>query len=116
MSLDAFEKIQQFVVFMCDKNSTVTTVNAARQKLFSQRCKAIENIPPTQDALRQHTLRAAYQVFVWGQCLHRAKVAISIRLGMDQGRRTTMQASMDNTLSGCGLVLRADPLWLQTKL
>ena len=71
MSLDAFEKIQQFVVFMCEKNSTVTTVNAARQKLFSQRCKAIENIPPTQDALRQHTLRAAYQVFVWGQCLHR---------------------------------------------
>ena len=26
----------------------------------------------THDALRQHTLRAAYQAFVWGQCLHRA--------------------------------------------
>ena len=59
-------------MFMYEKNSAVTTVNAARQKLFSQRCKAIENIPPTQDALRQHTLRAAYQSFVCGQCLHRA--------------------------------------------
>ena len=59
LSQDAFEKIEQFVVFMYEKNSTATTVNAARQKLFSQRCKAIENIPNTQDALRQHTLCAA---------------------------------------------------------
>ena len=28
-------------MFMYEKNSAVTTVNAARQKLFSQRCKAI---------------------------------------------------------------------------
>ena len=48
---DAFEKIEQFVVFMYEKNSTVTKVNAARQKLFSQRCKVIENIQPTQNAL-----------------------------------------------------------------
>ena len=72
LSQNAFEKIEQFVVSMYEKNSTVTTVNAAWQKLFSQRCKAIENISPTQDALRQHTLRAAYRAFVWGHCLHRA--------------------------------------------
>ena len=41
LSQDAFEKIEQFVVFMYEKNSAVTTVNAARQKLFSQRCKTI---------------------------------------------------------------------------
>ena len=32
------------------------------------------------------------------------------------GPRTTMEATMDNTSSGWGLVLRADPLWLQTRL
>ena len=43
------------------------------------------------------------------------RVAISIRLRMDQGRRTTMEATMDNTSSGWWLVLRADPLWPQTR-
>ena len=41
LSQEAFEKIEQFVVFMHEKKSTVTTVNAAKQKLFSQGCKAI---------------------------------------------------------------------------
>ena len=41
LSQDACDKIEQFVVFMYEKNRAVTTVNAARQKLFSQRCKAI---------------------------------------------------------------------------
>ena len=41
LSQDAFEKLEQFVVFMYENISAVTTVNAARQKLFSQRCKAI---------------------------------------------------------------------------
>ena len=72
LSQDAFEKIEQFVVFMYEKNSTATTVNAARQKVFSQRCKAFENISPTQDAVRQHTLRATCQAFWGDQCLHRA--------------------------------------------
>ena len=33
---------------MYEKNSTVTTVNAARQKLFSQRCKAINTYISTE--------------------------------------------------------------------
>ena len=40
LSDDAFEieqfVVEQFVVSMYEKNSTVTTMNAARQKLFSQ--------------------------------------------------------------------------------
>ena len=97
LSQDAFEKIEQFVVFMYEKNSTATTVNAARQKVFSQRCKAFENISPTQNALRQHTLRATCQAF-WGEPVspQSTKVAISICRGMDQGRRITMKATMDN--------------------
>ena len=37
------------------------TVNEARQALFAQGNKSIENIPPTQAALAQHIKRAAYQ-------------------------------------------------------
>ena len=48
LSQEAFEKIEQFVVFMHEKKSTVTTVNAARQKLFSQRCKAINTYISTE--------------------------------------------------------------------
>ena len=64
LSQDAFEKLEQFVVFTYEKNSVVTTVNAAGQKLFSQRCKAINTYISPQST----------------------KVAISIRLGMDQGQ------------------------------
>ena len=46
------------------------TVNEARQVLFAQGNKSIENISPTQAALAQHIKRAAYQAgHVWGQVL-----------------------------------------------
>ena len=42
----------------------------ARQSLFAQVHKSIENIPPTQAAPAQHIKRAAYQAgHVWGQAL-----------------------------------------------
>ena len=57
LSQDAFQKIEQFVVFMYEKNSAVTTVNAARQKLFSQRCKAINtNISTEHQGCHLHPL------------------------------------------------------------
>ena len=75
LSQDVLKKIEQFVVFMYEKNSTVTTVNAARQKLFSQRCKAINTYIST-----------------------RAPRLPSPSAG--DGPRTTMEATMDNTSSG----------------
>ena len=46
------------------------TGNEARQALFAQGNKSIENVPPTQAVLAQHIKRAAYQVcHVWGQAL-----------------------------------------------
>ena len=79
LSQDAFEKIEQFVVFMYEKNSAVTTVNAAWQKLFSQWCKAINTYISTEHQ---------------GCHLHQP----------GDGPRTTMEATMDNTSSGWGLV------------
>ena len=51
------------------------TVNEARQALFAQGNKSIENVPPTQAALDQHIKRAAYQAgHVWGQALEPMQV------------------------------------------
>ena len=38
-----------------------------RETLFSQRCKAIENIPPSQECTSSPHSTSAYQAFVWGQ-------------------------------------------------
>ena len=56
-----FEMLERFVVLMYDRTSQITEVNTQRQALFSRRGRSIENIPPTQAALRQHILRATYQ-------------------------------------------------------
>ena len=49
---------------MCPASS----INEARQLLFSQGTKTLDNIPPTEDALLQHVKQAAYQAgFIWGQ-------------------------------------------------
>ena len=40
-------------------------VDEARMELFYRKNKAIENIPPTSDALLQHVKRATYQASIW---------------------------------------------------
>ena len=48
-----FKKIKRYVVILYDKTSSLSFVNE------------VDNIPPTQDALLQHTRRAVYQAGVW---------------------------------------------------
>lgn len=60
--------IERFILLLYNRVSPDDSVNKATQK-----GREIENIPPTQDALRQHVLRTAYQAgHVWGQALLRA--------------------------------------------
>ena len=67
---DSMPLIERFVVLLYSRTSTALTMNEARQELFSKKSRAIENIPPTQAALLQHTKRAAYQAgHVWGTAL-----------------------------------------------
>ena len=40
-------------------------VDEARMELFCHENKAMENIPPTSDALLQHVKRATYQASIW---------------------------------------------------
>jgi hypothetical protein len=61
--------IQRFVVLMYDRTSCCVGVNACRRMLYTKKNRAIENIPPTADALLQHTKRAALQARIWSDCL-----------------------------------------------
>ena len=64
----SLEVIERFVVLLYDRTSNLTKVNEARQELFAKKSRTLENIPPTQKALLQHTKRAVLQGgFVWGQ-------------------------------------------------
>ena len=62
--------IEEFVARLYGSSLDVKTVNESRMHLFYNKAKDFVNMPPTKDALIQHSLRAAYQAgHVWGQAL-----------------------------------------------
>ncbi|KAG0729396.1 hypothetical protein GWK47_030399 [Chionoecetes opilio] len=63
---------KRFTVVIYDKTSPLVSVNEARKELFCQKNRTMENIPPTQQALLQHTKRAVYQAGIWTTC-HQAQ-------------------------------------------
>ena len=42
------------MVLLYDWTSSIMEVNAARKELFTQKSSSLENLPPTQAALKQH--------------------------------------------------------------
>lgn len=60
-----FKLLERFTVILYDKNCELDNVNEARKELFCQKSKSMEKLPPTKDALLQHSKRAAYQAGVW---------------------------------------------------
>ena len=60
-----FKTLERFIMY--NKTSTLHSVKEAQRELFWQN-KAIENIPPTQDALLQHTRCIALQAEIWTTC------------------------------------------------
>lgn len=64
------QHLERFVILMYDRTSTEESVNQARKQLFSKKGRAIDGLPPTRDALIQHTKRAAYQAgHCWAQMM-----------------------------------------------
>jgi hypothetical protein len=61
---DNFKTIQKFVVYLYSKNLETADVNEARKLLFGMN-QNMERIPPTCDALLQHTKRSIYQTGIW---------------------------------------------------
>ena len=67
---DVLPVLERYTVVMYDHTSTCVTVNSARKDLFTRKGRDIDNIPPTADALLQHTKRAVLQAgHCWGNCL-----------------------------------------------
>lgn len=70
VSEEDIQALERFVVILYSRTCPLTSVNEARQSIFAQGTRTIDNIPPTQAALVQHIKRAAYQACqVWGQAL-----------------------------------------------
>jgi len=66
------EEIERFVVVLYDRTNALSKVNDARQQLFTNRSRTLENIPPTKAALMHHVMRATFQAgYIWRQSLVR---------------------------------------------
>ena len=52
---EQFKLLEHFTVLMYDKANNLDSVNECRRTLFCQKGKSMENIPPTQAALLQHS-------------------------------------------------------------
>ena len=60
-----FQLLERFTVILYEKTSELQHVDEARKEQFCQKGKTMERLPPTQDALLQHTKRAVYQAGIW---------------------------------------------------
>ena len=60
-----FKQMERLTIILYDKTSTLSSVNDARKKLFCEANRAMERLPPTQDALLQHIKRTIYQAGIW---------------------------------------------------
>ena len=60
-----FCKIERLIVLVYDKTSTSLSINQTRRELFCLKNVTMERMPPTQNALLQHTKRAVYQASIW---------------------------------------------------
>ena len=61
--------LERFVLLMYDRTSECVEVNEARKHLFSQNSRTLENIPPTQAAMKEHIKRLCFQANLWNQSL-----------------------------------------------
>ena len=60
-----FQKLERLTVKVYDKSSPLCSINQVRKELFCHGNRAMERLPPTQDALLQHIKRAVYQTGIW---------------------------------------------------
>jgi hypothetical protein len=61
--------IERFTVLLYDRCSDCDGVNECRRILYTRKNRAIENIPPTSNALLLHIKRATLQARIWRSCL-----------------------------------------------
>ena len=67
---DNMAVIERFVCLMYHSATSRIEVNKCCRHLFTKKGRPLEGLPPTAEALHQHTLRAVYRGgFVWAQAL-----------------------------------------------
>lgn len=71
ISISSMSLLERFVVLLYSRTSEILKVNDARRQLFTQKARSLENLPPTQAALEQHSRRASLQSNCWNQALVR---------------------------------------------
>ena len=69
LSESVISVLERFVILLYDRTSDLALVNDARKWLFTQKSWTLNNIPPTQAALRQHIKRASYQANCWNKAM-----------------------------------------------
>ena len=68
-SNESMELLERFLGLMYNRTSEATEVNDARKQLFTQKYRTLENIPPSQAALKQYINRTCHQANCWNQAL-----------------------------------------------
>ncbi|CAM1318477.1 Uncharacterised protein r2_g2648 [Pycnogonum litorale] len=68
---EVFNSIQAFTCQLYAKNTKIVGVNSLRYHMFCAKKGQIESgqLPPCEDSLMQHTLRANYQAAIWRRSL-----------------------------------------------
>ena len=69
---DHFQKIERLLT------SSLSSANEAREELFCRKNRSIDDIPPTQNALLQHTQRAMNQAGIWTTSTQVHQVVLSL--------------------------------------
>ena len=69
VSDDDFTQIERFFIILYSPTLNTENINTARQILFTQGGRSLENIPPTFNCLQKHILRSCYQATNWSNAL-----------------------------------------------
>ncbi|KAG0718454.1 hypothetical protein GWK47_007664 [Chionoecetes opilio] len=112
-----FQLLERFTVIIYNKTSNLDSVNEARRELFSQKNRPMEKIPPTQEALLQHTLRAVYQAGIWAtsdQCEQKPPTPEGFGWTLESATKTWRPVWSNTACSISGLQ-RTGQVWLQKR-
>ena len=61
--------LERFVVLLNDRTSDIMHVNDTRKQLFAQKSRSLQNLPRSQEALKQHIKRACFRSNCWNKAL-----------------------------------------------
>ena len=94
MSEATMALLERFVMLLYDRTSDIMNLNDARKQLFTQKSRSLENLPPSQEALKQHIKSACFQSLEQS-ITYQTSASKSSRLGLETGCNRVL-ATVDN--------------------